>query len=164
MESSELRLAEEVGILLESRGMTLSVAESCTGGMLGSILTSVAGASEWFLGGVTAYSNSLKVSLLKVPGELLLRHGSVSRAAAEAMACGMNHVSGSDLALSVTGIAGPGGGSDSKPVGTVFMAMCNGQRVKVWNEIFEGDRESVRKQASAYILRKLIAYLEEVRS
>jgi PncC family amidohydrolase len=162
MDCSEIRLAEDVGSLLVSRGLTLSVAESCTGGMLGSILTSIAGASEWFLGGVTAYSDSLKVSLLEVPDELLLRHGSVSRAAAEAMASGMRHAAGSDLALSVTGIAGPGGGSDAKPVGTVFMAMCHGLRIQVWKEIFDGDRESVRKQASEYLLRKLIGYLREV--
>ena len=162
MDCSELALAEEVGILLRSRGLTLSVAESCTGGMLGSMLTSAAGASDWFVGGVTAYSGSLKISLLRVPEELLLEHGSVSRATAVAMASGIRNVSGSDLALSVTGIAGPGGGSEFKPVGMVFMALCHGQRISAWKEIFQGDRESVRKQASEYLLRKLIAYLREV--
>ncbi|MBN2586835.1 MAG: CinA family protein [Candidatus Fermentibacteraceae bacterium] len=162
MSHSGLRLAEEIGNLLRSSGMTVSLAESCTGGMLGAILTSAPGASDWFAGGVTAYSDLVKVSLLNVPEETIAEHGAVSRQTAEAMASGIRELTGTDLSLAVTGIAGPGGGSAEKPVGTVWMALCHADRVLAWRESFSGGREVVRRDAADYLLRKLLLYLREV--
>jgi nicotinamide-nucleotide amidase len=109
---------------LRRRGETVAVAESCTGGGLGAALAAVPGASDVFLGGVIAYANSVKQALLGVPPELLERHGAVSDPVACAMADGARRISGSRWALAVTGIAGPGGGSDSKPVGLVHIAVA----------------------------------------
>jgi PncC family amidohydrolase len=162
MDSSEFRIAEEIGKLLRSNGMTVSVAESCTGGMVGAILTSVAGASNWFAGGVTAYSDRIKVRLLSVSEDILSENGAVSRQTVEAMASGMMDLAGTDLALAVTGIAGPGGGTVEKPVGTVWMALCHGDIMLSWNELFAGGRDLVRSSASRCLLRELLKYLEEV--
>lgn len=117
-------LASVVLQALRRRGETVAVAESCTGGGLGAALAAVPGASEVFLGGVIAYANSVKQSLLGVPADLLERHGAVSDPVACAMAEGARRISGSSWALAVTGIAGPGGGSDSKPVGLVHLALA----------------------------------------
>jgi nicotinamide-nucleotide amidase len=116
-------LASVVLAALRQRGQTLSVAESCTGGGLGAALAAVPGASDVFLGGVIAYANSVKQALLGVPAEVLERHGAVSDPVACAMADGARRISGSSWAVAVTGIAGPGGGSDSKPVGLVHIAL-----------------------------------------
>ena len=116
-------LASVVLAELRRRGETLAVAESCTGGGLGAALAAVPGASDVFLGGVIAYANRIKQGLLEVPAELLERHGAVSDPVASAMAEGARRTTGSDWAVAVTGIAGPGGGSDSKPVGLVHIAL-----------------------------------------
>src|SRR5688500_528319 len=105
---------------LAEAATTLSVAESCSGGLLGHLLTNVPGSSAYFLGGVIAYSDDLKRTLLGVPGEVIGQHGAVSAECALSMARGARRITGSDLALSITGIAGPGGGSPDKPVGTVY--------------------------------------------
>jgi nicotinamide-nucleotide amidase len=117
-------LAEVVLALLRQRGQTLAVAESCTGGGLGSALAAVPGASDVFLGGVIAYANSVKQGVLGVPAALLERHGAVSDPVAEAMAQGVCRITGADWALAVTGVAGPGGGSSLKPVGLVHLALA----------------------------------------
>jgi nicotinamide-nucleotide amidase len=119
----EETLAAIVGGLLRDKGLTLAVAESCTGGLLSSLITSVAGSSAYYPGGVTTYSNAMKVRVLDVAPELLERHGAVSGETALAMAQGIRQLTGADVAISVTGIAGPDGGSVDKPVGTVFFGL-----------------------------------------
>ncbi len=119
----EETLAAIVGGLLRDKGLTLAVAESCTGGLLSSLITSVAGSSAYYPGGVTTYSNAMKVKVLDVPSALLERYGAVSGDTALAMARGIRQLTGADIGLSVTGIAGPDGGSVDKPVGTVFFGI-----------------------------------------
>lgn len=149
-----------VGRLREG-GVTLSVAESCTGGMLGEWITRVPGSSDVFRGGVIAYSNALKSQMLGVSRKLLRSEGAVSAPVAKAMADGVRRRCGSDFGLSVTGIAGPGGGSEAKPVGTVFVACSDGTRKTPRKTAlgfhFLGDREVIRllsTRAALNLLRK----------
>lgn len=129
---------------LQASGQSFAVAESCTGGLVGKLITDAPGASEYFLGGVVSYHNTLKTSLLGVPADTIDRAGAVSQQTAEAMAAGVRERTGADLALSVTGIAGPSGGSDSKPVGTVWLGMATADRVASRQaRVFPG-RERVR--------------------
>ena len=116
-------LEEIVGRLLKERQATLAVAESCTGGLLAHRMTNIPGSSEYFERGVVVYSNQAKTELLQVPGELIAELGAVSAPVAEKMAEGVRHLSRATLGLAITGIAGPGGGSADKPVGTVFIAL-----------------------------------------
>lgn len=129
-----------VGSLLRERRRTLAIAESCTGGMIAERVTAVAGASEYFLGGVVAYSNEAKRKLLDVPAELLLRHGAVSEEVALAMADGVRARFGSDLAVATTGISGPGGGVADKPVGTVCVALASAGERHAERFVFPLDR------------------------
>lgn len=130
--------------LLPVRGLTLAVAESCTGGMLAARITDVAGSSEYFLGGVVAYSNPVKEAVLGVPAAVLVEHGAVSLETALAMAGGARELFGSDVAIAITGIAGPGGGSPEKPVGLVCLGLVSpGVRHAEANR-FEGDRGAIR--------------------
>lgn len=139
--------AERLTVLLKKRGETLSVVESCTGGLLGMTLTEMSGSSEFFLGGIIAYANELKRSLLGVPWELILEHGAVSHQVAEAMARGSLSRTGSDWGLSITGIAGPEGGTPDKPVGTVIIACFGRTSGMVKQYDLAGDRREVREQA-----------------
>jgi len=132
---------------LRAKGKMLAVAESCTGGLLGARLTEVAGASAVFLGGVLAYADAAKRELLAVDQQLLTNHGAVSGEVAEAMARGVASRLGADLAVSITGIAGPGGGSPEKPVGTVWMAFAVNGAVTSQRMQFSGDRAEVRARA-----------------
>ena len=122
MDDSAQDLEEQVGELLSQRGWTLAVAESCTGGLLGHRITNVSGSSAYFEGGIISYSNEAKEAVLAVPREILIEHGAVSRETALAMARGARRVLGTDLAVSVTGIAGPGGATAEKPVGLAYIA------------------------------------------
>jgi nicotinamide-nucleotide amidase len=142
--TEEITLETAVARLLRQRHATLAVAESCTGGMLGEWITRVEGSSSFFSGGVVAYSNRLKEELLGVPARLLRQHGAVSAAVAEAMAEGARHSAGVDFALSVTGVAGPGGGTEAKPVGTVFIGYSDSSRCRSSRHQFLGGREAVR--------------------
>ena len=119
--TDERPLPEIVLTLARERGLTLATAESCTGGLVAGELTSIAGSSDVVVGGAVTYSNQLKERLLGVPAELLERHGAVSAEVAEAMAAGARERLGADVAVSVTGVAGPGGGTPEKPVGLVFL-------------------------------------------
>jgi nicotinamide-nucleotide amidase len=141
-----------VGQLLRNAQATVSVAESCTGGLLGERLTSVPGSSDYFLGGVITYSNALKTELLGVSAALLAEHGAVSKPVAEAMAVGAQRCTGSTYALSVTGVAGPDGGSESKPVGAAFIGLAGPAGTEVVQRQFLGDRERIRSFASQVAL------------
>ncbi|MCD4700500.1 MAG: CinA family protein [Candidatus Aegiribacteria sp.] len=158
---SETELIERIGSIMRKAGVTLSAAESCTGGMVGMLLTSVPGSSGWFVGGVTAYSNRVKTGVLNIPASLIEEEGAVSRETAVAMADGVRKLTGSDFSISVTGIAGPDGGSSEKPVGTAWMAVCSSQSVSVEMKRFTGDRNVVRKKVADYLLDKLYWLLEK---
>ncbi len=152
----EETLEEVVGALLRSRGKTLALAESCTGGLLGQRITSVAGSSDYFRGGVVAYSNDVKESQLGVRRDSLLRHGAVSEEVAREMAEGARERLDSDLALAVTGVAGPGGGTAEKPVGTVWIALAEREgsaRARALR--LPGGRENVRGWSAAAALEML---------
>ena len=137
-------LASVVGKLLLAKGKMLSVAESCTGGMIGKRITEVAGSSTWFAGGVIAYSNRLKEILLNVDHDLLNNYGAVSQQVAIAMAARLSERISSDISVSVTGIAGPGGGSDEKPVGTVYIGIFYNNQVTARLYHFSGNRARIR--------------------
>lgn len=152
-------LESVVGRLLRARRLTLSLAESCTGGLLGHRITNAPGSSAYFERGVVAYSNRAKEELLGVPKELLLSHGAVSAPVAEAMARGIAEASGTDLGLSVTGIAGPEGGTAAKPVGTVFIGLASPDGVQSSRFLFAGSRESIKWQSTQLALDLLRRYL-----
>lgn len=153
-------MEEVVGQLLKRSGQTLAVAESCTGGMLGMQITRVPGSSEYFLGGVICYSNEAKMKLCGVPQEVLHRHGAVSAEAAEAMASGVREVFNSSIGVSITGIAGPGGGSPEKPLGLVYIGFSDGNQTESRHRIMPGDRDSIRERsvylALSWLRRKLL--------
>lgn len=154
-----VQLAVRAGADLLDRERRLVTAESCTGGWIAKVLTDVPGSSAWYLGGVVAYSNTLKQSLLGVLPSTLATHGAVSEASAKAMAIGALETLGGHIALAVTGIAGPEGGQPGKPVGTVWFgwAWHAGDRIesRVALETFTGEREAVRRATVARALREL---------
>jgi nicotinamide-nucleotide amidase len=137
-----------VGRLLRDAGATLSVAESCTGGLLAERITSVPGCSDYFVGGFIVYANRMKTAMLDVDARLIEEHGAVSEPVAEAMACGARLRAGSTYALSITGVAGPGGGSEAKPVGTVVIGLATPNGCQTRWVRFLGDRGRVRSLAS----------------
>lgn len=148
-----------IGRALCSRGLTLAVAESCTGGLLGHRITSVAGSSDYFLGGVIVYANAAKTRLLGVAEETLDGHGAVSAAVAREMAQGVRRVLGADLGAAVTGVAGPGGGTPAKPVGLVFTALAHERGCRVRECRFSGDRDAVRRLSAETVLGMLRDFL-----
>lgn len=149
-----------IGKILRQRGLTLAVAESCTGGSLGGRITSVAGASEYFLGGVIAYENRIKDELLSVPAKLLMEYGAVSEECACEMADGIRRVTGADIGISITGIAGPGGGTAEKPVGLVYIGISAPQfTTTAIRGILGSDREMIRIRATTQALLILRDYL-----
>ncbi len=148
-------LEQIVGYYLQMRNATVAVAESCTGGLIGERITSVSGSSRYFLGGAMAYSNELKNKFADVPKALIAAHGAVSREVAGAMAEGIRKKCGATWGLAVTGIAGPTGGTEEKPVGLVFHALSNGETTEVLERKFPGDRERVRWWASQQALDML---------
>lgn len=149
--------AAELGEALRGTGMTVAVAESSTGGMVGSLITEQAGSSAYFVGGVIAYSNAVKERELDVSHELLDGVGAVSREVAEAMACGVRERFGTSLAVAVTGIAGPGADGSTKPVGLTYIAVATATRTSSREFRFDGDRASIRRQAANEAVRMLIA-------
>lgn len=154
-------LSAQVGKALFSRGLRLVTAESCTGGWVAEVVTATAGSSDWFDRGFVTYSNAAKTEVLDVTSATLERHGAVSEATAGEMARGALRVSGADVALSVTGIAGPGGAVSGKPVGMVCFAWCAHGRIEAMQtRYFGGDREEVRRQAVVVALTGLLSYLE----
>ena len=151
-------LAPLAGLLL-ARGETLGTAESCTGGLIAALITSLPGSSAWFKGGITAYANEIKTALLGVPEDVLATHGAVSEATALAMAQGAIKNLRVSHSLAVTGIAGPDGGSPDKPVGTVWLAWCVAGQATARRFLFTGDRAAVRDQAAQAALEELVRLL-----
>jgi len=138
---------ERTGEILKSRSLTLAVAESCTGGLLGGRVTSIAGSSAYFRGGVIAYDNNIKREILGVPAADLEKHGAVSAPVVQAMAIGAAKLFGADCALSVSGIAGPDGGTDEKPVGLVFIGIFYDNQTQSRSFVFNGGRDEVRAKS-----------------
>ncbi len=151
-----------VGDLLRQAGATFATAESCTGGLIGELVTSVPGSSDYYLGGVVAYADQAKCELLAVPAELLREHGAVSEPVAAAMAEGCRKRFGADWAVSVTGIAGPGGGSEDKPVGLVYVALTGPAGTTVHRHVLPGSRDLVRLRAALTAMNHLrLALLDQ---
>ena len=148
-------LASRVIEIFREKGLSLAFAESCTGGMIAETITNVAGASDIFYGSAVTYVNSAKEHILGVARETLEKHGAVSSECAEEMACGARRVYGADVAMSVTGIAGPGGGSEAKPVGTVWFGFATKDGAETFRRRFDGDRAAVRRQTVEEVLRRL---------
>jgi nicotinamide-nucleotide amidase len=145
-----------IGQLLRARGWRIALAESCTGGLACSRLTDIAGASEYVERGVVAYSNRAKIEMLGVPEPLIAEHGAVSEPVAAGMAQGVRRAAGVEIGVGITGIAGPGGGSEAKPVGTVAIAVAGpGDRVRVRTHLFAGSREMIKTFASTTALDRV---------
>jgi len=155
-----LKLEERLGELLRKKRMKLAVAESCTGGLISSRITDIAGSSDYFEAGTVVYSNRAKQSFLSVPAEILEKYGAVSRETAEKMAEGVRAKTGADIGLSVTGIAGPTGGSAEKPVGTVYVGLATDQRLFFRKFQFKGERLAIKEQTSNEALQFVIDLLE----
>jgi len=157
----ELSFEEFIIKELINKNISLSVAESCTGGSLGNKITSVPGSSKIFLGGIISYSNKLKTSLLGVSEDLLNKKGAVSKEVAKEMAQGVRKLTGSDIGISVTGIAGPDGGTRNKPVGLVFIHISAENYDKGIYQIFPGDRETIKKRSVNFSLNLIREYLKK---
>lgn len=151
--------ALELSLKLARRGMTCATAESCTGGLVSAALTELPGSSAWFMGGVVAYANSVKQGLLGVAGEVLAAHGAVSEQVVLAMAANAAARLGADCALSVSGVAGPTGGTPAKPVGTVWIGWFAGGRAQAQRFLFPGGRAEVRRASVLAALQGLTARL-----
>jgi nicotinamide-nucleotide amidase len=152
-------LSRKVGKALKDKGQTLTTAESCTGGWVAQAVTSVAGSSDWFERGYITYSNASKREALGVRQATLARYGAVSEQTAREMARGALRRGRSSIALSVTGIAGPGGGLPGKPVGTVCFSWAQGRKISSETKRFRGGRTSVRRQSVIHALRGILKWL-----
>lgn len=155
----DISLEKSLGVLLNEKGLTLSTAESCTGGNVARLITSVPGSSGYFTGSVVAYDNRIKTDLLKVDAQLINRKGVVSRDVVEQMAEGVKHLCGTDTAIATSGIAGPDGGTDEKPVGTTWISVIYGENKYSEKYLFGGTRERIIDQATytaMQLLRRLI--------
>jgi PncC family amidohydrolase len=150
-----------VGELLIKHGLKLAAAESCTGGLIGHLLTNIAGSSRYYLGSVTAYANEAKVRLLGVRLETLEKYGAVSSETVIEMASGVRNALDADIGISVSGIAGPGGGTPQKPVGTVWIGLSTPQGEFSWHYRWTGDRLSVKEQTAQAALSILVEYLQK---
>jgi len=149
-----------VGDLMEQRGLTLAVAESCTGGLVSHRITDVPGCSTYYHGSVTTYSNAVKASALGVSGDTLNRYGAVSEQTAREMAQGVRRFLGADVGLSVTGVAGPDGGTPEKPVGLVYVGLAAPDGVWVARHLWPGDRWENKAASAEAVLDLLRRYLE----
>ncbi len=154
------KIEEMVGKLLTESKLTLALGESCTGGLIGHRLTNVAGSSVYFLGGIVAYSYEAKERLLEVKHNTLYEHGAVSAETASEMARGARKALGADIGISVTGIAGPGGGMPGKPVGLVYIALSARDVDRVEKFMWDGDREGNKALSAEAALSMLKEYLE----
>lgn len=159
MKANLKHLAEKLVAEASLKGLTVSLAESCTGGMIASSLTDIPGASGVFLGSAVTYSNEAKIKILGVDAGTIAEHGAVSALCAEKMAEGARRIFGSDVALSVTGIAGPDGGSEEKPVGTVWFGMSTKEATNTFKKKFSGKRADIRNSA---VKEALVSLLERM--
>ena len=157
-------LQEYIGKLLRRHGKTVSCAESCTGGLISSLFTSVPGSSEYFLGSVTSYANIVKQNVLGVPAEVIAAHGAVSSECVAAMAEGVRRITGSDFSVATSGIAGPGGGSEEKPVGLVWIGVSSHMGTETFRMVFKGDRKRNIERFTANALDKLRKHIENTLS
>ena len=149
-------MTEQVGLALKARGATMTTAESCTGGWVAKAITDIAGSSAWFERGFVTYSNEAKAQMIGVREETLVQHGAVSEPVVVEMAIGALKAARAHFAVSLSGIAGPDGGSEEKPVGTVWFAFASASGEGITRrECFSGDRDAVRRQATAYALQTL---------
>ncbi|QHE94091.1 nicotinamide-nucleotide amidohydrolase family protein [Pandoraea fibrosis] len=155
------QLSIKVGNRLREERLMLTTAESCTGGLVATAITDISGSSEWFERGFVTYSNQAKSEMIGVPAELIEKHGAVSEPVARAMAEGALLNSRAQLSLSITGVAGPGGGTPDKPVGMVCFGWSNRVTTLVETKQFKGDRTQVRSQAAQYALRGVIELLDK---
>jgi PncC family amidohydrolase len=154
-----IALSKKLGAALHSKKLTLAVAESCTGGLIGGAITAIAGSSRYFAGGVIAYDNSIKRRVLRVPERILKSYGAVSAETVIAMAHGAQKLLNADCAVAVSGVAGPGGGTKEKPVGLVFIGIAVKKRVRAFEERFAGERELVRELAVNRALELMLGAL-----
>ena len=154
------QLAIRAGNKLRDERLMLATAESCTGGMVAAAITDISGSSGWFERGFVTYSNQAKTDMIGVPADMIDKHGAVSEPVAKAMAEGALRNSRAQVALAITGVAGPGGGTESKPVGMVSFAWSNRLHTSVETLQFKGDRKQVRTQAAVHALRGLLELLE----
>jgi len=157
--SDEETIEEVVGKLLKTKKLTVALAESCTGGMLGEMITRIPGSSEYFQGGVISYSAKVKEDLLKVPPEVIKKYGEVSKEVAELMAEGVRRCCHSDIGISITGIAGPGGATEKKKVGLVYMALADDKKTITQKHQLFGSRQLVRLRSARRALNMLRIYL-----
>lgn len=152
-------MEETLSNLLIKKSLTISVAESCTGGLIGHIITSTPGSSSYFMGGVISYSNRAKCDMLDVSEDTINKYGAVSAQAAKEMAGGVRKRFKSDLGLSVTGIAGPDGGSPEKPVGTVYIGLADKNSLFSEKYLFQGNREEIKRRTAETALENVKRYL-----
>jgi len=157
--SNEETIEEVVGNLLKTKKLKVAVAESCTGGMLGEMITRIPGSSEYFQGGVISYHAKIKEDLLKVPPEVITKHGEVSKEVAKLMAEGVRRCCHSDIGISITGIAGPGGATEKKKVGLVYMALADGKKTITQKHQLFGNRQLIRVRSARRALNMLRMYL-----
>lgn len=154
-----MQLEQKVGQLLKERGLTLGVVESATGGLVSHLITNIAGSSAYYKGSITAYSNEVKINLVGVKAVTLAKHGAVSPQVAKEMAAGGRRALGVDICLADTGIAGPEGGTDAKPVGLFYIGLsCHGEKASR-QHIFEGNRQENKQQAASAVLEWLFEHL-----
>ena len=161
MEQENMRaLVTRLGTLLCARECSLATAESCTGGLVGHELTNVPGSSTWYMGGIISYANDIKEKVLGVEKNILETQGAVSSACVQAMVRGVCRVTGARVGVALSGIAGPGGGSVDKPVGTVWVGWCIDEQV--WAECmhYSGTRQEIKKQSAAAAIRGLVERLD----
>jgi nicotinamide-nucleotide amidase len=159
---SLLSLAETIGDLLQNQRLRLATAESCTGGQIAQVITAISGSSQWFERGFVTYSNEAKIELLQVKLQTLAEHGAVSKTTAQEMVEGALRHAHAEVALAVTGVAGPGGGTPEKPVGTVWFGYAKiNQTTKTLCQHFSGDRITIRHQATVFALQTLIDFLND---
>jgi len=152
------KLLKNIAKLLIKHRYTLSVCESCTGGMLGSIITTMPGSSKYFLGGIIAYTNKVKIKIVGVRAVTLKKYGAVSAQVAQAMAKNIRKNLRSDIGIGITGIAGPGGSTKQKPVGLVYIALAKKSKTIVRKFRFKGNRDTIRKKACLEALRILSCF------
>ena len=155
------QLAIRVSNRLRDERLMLVTAESCTGGMVATAITDISGSSGWFERGFVTYSNQAKSEMIGVPADMIEKFGAVSEQVARAMAEGALRNSRAQVSVSITGVAGPAGGSEAKPVGTVCFGWSNRLNTQIETQHFKGDREQVRTQAAAHALRRLLEFMDQ---